>query len=232
MVDIKSIEIDRDNLAQMIGGGLPSSSLCLIEGRDGTGKSVLAQRLTYGFLENGHSVSIISSELTVKGFIQQMSSLRYEINSYLLNYSLVFIPVYGMVFDKQREGNYVERLMNSQQIFNSDIIIIDTFSALIKKDSTPEESLSELEGFFQRLLGKDKTIILTIESESGDLEKFSSFYSSAHVLLQLSLNRQGGKVSQEIDVKRFAKAGGSVSQTIAFRVEPDIGFVLEITSVG
>ncbi len=232
MVDIRDIEIERDDLHEMLGGGFPSASLAIIEGRYGTGKSVLTQRLTYGFLENDYAVSVISSELTVKGFIEQMASLGYNITSYLLDRNLLFIPIYGMISQANQQKNYVEQLMTGQRIFESDVIILDTFSALVSKDEDPEQSLVDLEGFFQRLLAQSKTIILTIESGPTSSKLFQAFYSAAHVLFELGLNQQGGKVSQEIDIKRFAKAGGSVSQTIAFRVEPGIGFVLEITSVG
>lgn len=231
MVEIRDIDIPRDDLAEMLGGGFPSSSLGIIEGRYGTGKSVFTQRLTYGFLENGYDVSVISTELTVKGFIEQMDSLGYKITSYLLNHDLLFIPIYGMMQQEAKE-NYVEKLMEGKRIFEADIIIVDTFSALVNKDEDPEDALKRLESFTQRLLGQGKTILLTIEPGPSTEEIFPPFYSLAHLLFELDLNQVGGTVSQEINIKRFAKAGGGVSQTIAFRVEPGIGFVLEITSVG
>ncbi len=232
MVELRDIDIPRDDLAEMLGGGFPSSALGIIEGRYGTGKSVLTQRLTYGFLENGYTVSVISTELTVKGFIEQMDSLGYKITSYLLNHDLLFIPIYGMLQEGGGEKKYVEKLMEGKRIFESDLIIIDTFSALVNKDENPEKSLEKFEGFTQRLLSRGKTILLNIESGPSSEKYFPPFYSAAHMLFKLELNQTGGTVSQEINIKRFAKAGGGVSKTIAFRVEPDIGFILEITSVG
>ncbi len=231
MVEIRDIDIPRDDLAEMLGGGFPSSSLGIVEGRYGTGKSVFTQRLTYGFLENDYDVSVISTELTVKGFIEQMDSLGYKITSHLLNHDLLFIPIYGMMQQEAKE-NYVEKLMQGKRIFESDIIIVDTFSALVNKDENPKGALKRLESFTQRLLGQGKTILLTIEPGPSTEEIFPPFYSTAHLLFELDLNQVGGTVSQEINVKRFAKAGSGVSQTISFRVEPGIGFVLEITSVG
>ncbi len=232
MVELRDIDIPRDDLAEMLGGGFPSSALGIIEGRYGTGKSVFTQRLTYGFLENGYAVSVISSELTVKGFIEQMNSLGYKITSHLLSHDLLFIPIYGMMRESEGKKRYVKRLMEGEKIFEADVIIVDTFSALVNKDRDPENSLDRLEGFFQRLLAKGKTILLTVESGPSSEKLFPPFYSAAHIFFELELNQSGGTVSQEINVKRFAKAGGSVSQTIAFRVEPGIGFILEITSVG
>lgn len=230
MVEIREIGIERDELGDTLGGGFPSASMGIVEGRYGTGKSLITQRLAYGFLENDYSVSLISTELTVKGFIEQMNSLTYNITSKLLDHSLLFIPIYPLVSKKEAKMDLATKLMEGERIFQSDIIIIDTFSFLILRDPNPKKSLAQLDGFFQRLLAQDKTILLT--SEPGHKELLSSLYSSSHLLIDLVLNQKGGRVSHEIDIKRFAKAGGSVSRTIAFRVEPKIGFVMEITSVG
>ncbi|MCA9478567.1 MAG: hypothetical protein KC535_05460, partial [Nanoarchaeota archaeon] len=46
-----NIEIKRDELHRNIGGALPKNSLILVEGVDGSGKSIMAQRIAYGCLE-------------------------------------------------------------------------------------------------------------------------------------------------------------------------------------
>ena len=47
-----SIKLRRDELERSIGGGLPTSSLVLIEGPDGAGKSIVSQRFCYGILRS------------------------------------------------------------------------------------------------------------------------------------------------------------------------------------
>ena len=66
--NVFKINLEGDELHVKLGGGLPKSSIILIEAPAGLGKSVLAQRFTYGALINDVSVSYISSELTVQSF--------------------------------------------------------------------------------------------------------------------------------------------------------------------
>lgn len=230
MVEIRTITIERDELGDMLGGGFPSATMGIIEGRYGTGKSLLTQRFAYGFLENGYSVSLISTELTVKGFIEQMNSLKYNITSKLLKNQLLFIPIYPLISKQGTEMDLSTKLMEGKRIFQSDVIIIDSYTSLLSQDPNPERSSAALIGFFHKLLAQQKTILLACEPGYRDVLK--QLYASAHILLELELNQLGGKVSHEIEIQRFAKAGSSVARTIAFRVEPKIGFVLEITSVG
>ncbi len=82
---------DRDRLNAELGGGIPPGSILLIEGDYGAGKSAMSQRLTYGFCETGTTVTYLSTELTVGGFIDQMSSLSYDVEDHLLHEQLLFL---------------------------------------------------------------------------------------------------------------------------------------------
>src|SRR6056297_2147555 len=75
---------DHDRLNKELGGGIPGGSIVLIEGDYGAGKSAMSQRFTYGLCEEGHSVTLVSTELTVRGFIDQMHSLSYDMEEHLL----------------------------------------------------------------------------------------------------------------------------------------------------
>ena len=74
-----SIDIERDELDTNFGGGLPKSSLILVEGPDGAGKSLLCQRIIHSLLENGQKMTYISTELNTLDFINQMESLNYSV---------------------------------------------------------------------------------------------------------------------------------------------------------
>ncbi|MFA7342528.1 MAG: ATPase domain-containing protein, partial [Candidatus Methanomethylophilaceae archaeon] len=110
MKDFLPVHLPRDEFAKKIGLGLPSSSLALIEGEEGSGRSVVSQRLTYGLLENGFSVTYISTELTLKDFINQMYSMKYHIGPYLINTRLKFIPVLPIVGDQMPRQGYLQTL--------------------------------------------------------------------------------------------------------------------------
>jgi len=82
---------DRDRLNKELGGGIPRGSIVLIEGDYGAGKSALSQRFSYGLVEEGASATLMSTELTVRGFIDQMHSLEYDVVRPLLNEQLLFL---------------------------------------------------------------------------------------------------------------------------------------------
>ena len=92
-----NIEIQRDELHRNIGGAIPKNSLVLMEGVDGAGKSVMAQRIAYGCLENGTSVTYISSELNTMTFIEQMDSMDYNVKFNLIEGNMLFIPMFPLM---------------------------------------------------------------------------------------------------------------------------------------
>ena len=60
---------------EKLGGGIPSGSLCLIEGHSDAGKSVLCQHLTNGTLISGEtSVAYYTTENNIRSLISQMEA--------------------------------------------------------------------------------------------------------------------------------------------------------------
>ena len=87
---VMGIKLERDEFHRWFGGGLPKSSICVIEGVEGGGKTIISQRLAYGLLENNYTVTYVSTELTIRDFIFQMASMNYNIVDYLLKKKLNF----------------------------------------------------------------------------------------------------------------------------------------------
>ncbi len=226
-----SIKIDRDELHSKIGGGFPEGSLVLIEGEYGSGKSALTQRFAYGFLLNGYSVTIISTELTVRDFIKQMYSLNYPIAGFLLRNRLLFIPVYPIMGKIRNRQDFLGRLMASPQLFKTDIIIIDTLSALVKASLNAETRAIQLLSFFKKITAMDRTIILTVESGVIDDKIMAPFRATADVYMETKINKIGNIVNRLAFVRRYSNAPSRVDNTIAFRVESGTGIILEIMAV-
>ena len=91
------IDIERDSLHRQLGGGIPKGTTMVMSGRFGTGKSAVSQRLSYGFLRHGHTVTYITTELTTKGFIDQMESLDYPVREDMMEGRLTIIPVFPLI---------------------------------------------------------------------------------------------------------------------------------------
>ena len=231
MGDTYRLQIARDDLHDQLGQGLPAGTITLIEGAKGSGKSAVIQRMIFGFLSNQYSVTCISTELTVKDFINQMYSLDYPIASWLLNGMLKFVPVYPLVGNSRSRADFLGMLMSSRELYTSDIIIIDTFSSLVSNSLSGEENSIKVFGFFKRLAGMNKSIVVTIDPDEMNGKVLAPFESDSHVYLSLVVSQVGGIISRNIMVKRFGGTQYRVSPMVGFRIEPNVGMVIEITSV-
>ncbi len=230
MSKINGFDIPRDDLNDKLGGGFPAGSLVVIEGGSGGGKSSITQRLSYGLNENDVSVTFVSTQMTTKGFINQMYSMDYPIAPFLLNGLLLYIPVIPLVQAAKSRSDFIERLMSAEELFEKNVIIIDTLSSLIKYSVNTEKSL-ELISFFKKLNGMGKVIILTIEPNQLGEDIASMFRSSCDVYITLKSKPLGSEVKRTIMVNKFTGAKGPVGQMVGFRVEPKVGLVVEIASV-
>ena len=74
-----SLEIDRQ-----IGHGISWGSVTLLEGRHGTGKSVLCQHLSYNALKAQSGVACYTSDLGSPSLIAQMKSLGLDVLDFFL----------------------------------------------------------------------------------------------------------------------------------------------------
>jgi len=230
LTDTFSIEIERDGLHRNLGGGFPKGSIVLFVGAHGSGKSAVTQRILFGFLRHRHSCTMISTEFTTKGFIDQMKSINYNMVDYLLNKELLFIPVYPLIGKARSREDFLGRLMRSKQLYERDIIIIDAFSALIKNDIDMERALTVL-SFFKKLAGMGKTVILTVET--GDLEEniLAPFKSDTDVFIDIKMRTLEGNTTRTLVVNRYTASAGPIIEATGFRIEPKVGFIIDITTV-
>jgi archaeal flagellar protein FlaH len=251
-------KIDRDELAERLGGGIPRGSLIVIEAPYGAGKSILTQRLLFGLLSCHHSVGAVSTELTTLGFIEQMRSLDYPVERHLLTGDLLFLPVYPLVSARRVPHDLLARLRCAEDLFAKELVLIDTFSKLLAEQHrshtaapvtrslvlehragsaalNAEEALAaEVEETIydlKRRAAAGKTIILTVEPEqvAPSILRLLRDTSDVHLTLEFSL--LGNNATRRIVVNRFSRAKGRIGDVIGYRVEPGIGLVIEIKSV-
>lgn len=242
MSDHLGFKIERDELSERLGGGLPRGSLVVVEAPYGAGKSILTQRLLYGLLENHHSVGVVSTELTTLGFISQMNSLDYKVERHLLNGHLLYIPVYPLVSDRCVPADLLARLRHAGDLWNQEVAVIDTFSKLVADQgrtlasthpsSDPLQAEAEETLYhIKRLTSIGKTVILTIEPGRMREDLLDLFRDASDVHLTLDFSLVGNTASRRIVVNRFSRAKGRFGDVVGYRVEPKVGLVIEIKSV-
>ena len=238
---------DHDRLNKELGGGIPRGSIVLLEGDYGAGKSAISQRFSYGFTQEDASVTFLSTELTVSGFIDQMHSLSYDIVKPLLREELLFLHADFDSAGALRGGNenterkqLLKRLMEAETMWEPEIIIIDTFDAILRNDPTFEslvrqnderQAALEIISFFRSMISDGKIIVLTVDPSTVDEEAIGPFRSIADVFIEIQMIEVGNDIRRQLQVKRFAGMGEQVGDTIGFSVRSGTGIVIESRSV-
>jgi flagellar protein FlaH len=246
--DLYSLGLDdHDRLNKELGGGIPPGSIILVEGDYGAGKSAMSQRFTYGLCEEGYTVTMLSTELTVGSFIDQMHSLSYDMVEHILDEKCLFLhaevgdtnTLTGGEDDGDRK-ELLRRLMQAEVMWSTDVIIIDTFDAILRNDPKFEalvrqneerQAALEIIGFFRDLISQGKVIMLTVDPSTLDEEAIGPFRSIADVFIELEMIEVGNDVRRQISVKRFAGMGEQVGDTIGYSVRSGTGIVIESRSV-
>jgi len=237
---------DHDRLNKELGGGIPRGSIVLLEGDYGAGKSAISQRFSYGFTQEDTTVTFLSTELTVSGFIDQMHSLSYGITKPLLREELLFLhadfdSAGALRGDEDTERKQLlKRLMEAEVMWEPDVVIIDTFDAILRNDPTFEslvrqneerQAALEIISFFRNMISDGKIIILTVDPSTVDEEAIGPFRSIADVFIEIQMIEVGNDIRRQLQVKRFAGMGEQVGDTIGFSVRSGTGIVIESRSV-
>ncbi len=186
--------------------------------------------MLYGFLKNEYSVTYISSQYTTPEFINQMESLSYDIIRELIKRRLQFVSLYPLLVNVSERRKFLSRLVSEPRIWKTDVVIIDTISSLLPKE-LEESEIKSLSSHLKRLSSIGKVVILTVNPDEinkgvlGVLEEISS------VLIRLSVKTFGGDLKNSATVVKYNNAQGVFQKIIPFRVEPGVGFIVEIASV-
>jgi len=238
---------ERDRLNKELGGGIPPGSIVLVEGDYGAGKSAISQRFSYGLCEEGHTVTMLSTELTVGSFLDQMHSLDYGMVEHVLDENILFLHADigdGNTFSGgEEEGDRKEllkRLMEAEVMWDSEVVVIDTFDAILRNDPKFEalvrqneerQAALEIISFFRDIISQGKVIMLTVDPSTLDEDAIGPFRAIADVFIELEMIEVGNDVRRQISVKRFAGMGEQVGDTIGYSVRSGTGIVIESRSV-
>jgi flagellar protein FlaH len=175
-------------------------------------------------------MTLISTESTTKGFLDQMESLDYPVKKHLLEGSLRFVPVFPMIGRAKKRTDFLQRLTSTPSLYDTEIIAIDTFSALVMNDIDESKALSTI-SFLKKITGRSRTVMLSIDPTDLPPSIMSPFRSVADILIELKTEIVEGEMEHVFYVTRYSHALGPVSTAVGFRIEPRAGFIVDITSV-
>ncbi|WP_457752923.1 ATPase domain-containing protein [Thermococcus sp.] len=228
--EILKMELKGDELHRRLGGGVPAGTIMLLEGDRGTGKSIFAQRLVYGFLMNGYTASYVSSQYTTVEFIRQMGSIGYDIIPFLIRKKLLFVSLYPLLTGVSERRKFLSRLLGEPRLWEPDVIIIDSFSALLAREQEPR-AMRDFLMYVKKMASLDKVLIFTANTEEIDRDSLFMLEEAATMLIRLQVKVFGGDLKNSATIVKYNNAKGVFQKIIPFRVEPKVGLVVEIAAV-
>ena len=222
-------DVETDSLADTMGLRLPNRSLYVLQGVVGAGKSLIAQRLVHGMLDNGVKVLVITTELTTRGWIEQMESIGYGVTDALREGRLMVFSRFGTVAEARPDVG-LEDVLNSEAVGEADVVILDSASALMPDDLDDKQRF-ELMQRLRKITAEGRSIMLCLDPDEMNHKLLHNMRASAEVVLDLSTALIGGDLKRNIVVTRFLRAAGPVQTSVGWRVEPSMGFIVDITAV-
>jgi flagellar protein FlaH len=240
---------DRDRVNASFGGGIPKSSIGLIEGEHGSGKSVITERFAYGLCETGANVTYVSAEETAQGLIDQMRSLNYDIVEHLLEEQMLFLHADVDTRDTFEEHNgeketeqreLLDRLMRASVMWRSDVVIIDGFDEILLNDPHYEEIrergeeddiMQNLVTFFRRVSADGTTVIVTGNPSSLSGQALRPIRNVSDIYIVLNQRSVGNEVRKQMVVKKFAGMGNQVDDNIGYTVQANRGLTIVTRTV-
>lgn len=222
-------DVETDSLADTMGLRLPNRSLYVLQGVVGAGKSLIAQRFVHGMLDNGVKVLVITTELTTRGWIEQMESIGYGVTDALREGRLMVFSRFGTVAEARPDVG-LEDVLNSEAVGEADVVILDSASALMPDDLDDKQRF-ELMQRLRKITAEGRSIMLCLDPDEMNHKLLHNMRASAEVVLDLSTALIGGDLKRNIVVTRFLRAAGPVQTSVGWRVEPSMGFIVDITAV-
>jgi len=213
-------ELDRG-----LGGGLPHPSLISIEGEHGAGKTALTQQIVYHMLREGMGVFVITSETTVKKYLEMMKSIRLDASPYYLTGKLSIYPLHveGGRWSRflsslflRVTGNFLELSKNLY-----DAVVIDSLSVLTL--NTPSHEFLTFITRMKNLVSDGKTIILTFHPKFLSEGSVTKLKASSDVYLTLKNMRIAGISVKSLEVVKLWGGDGRRGGPITLEVNPSLG---------
>ncbi len=222
-------ELETDSLADSMGLRLPNRSLYVLQGAVGGGKSLISQRLAFGLCENGVKVLVITTELTTRGWVEQMESIGYGVTDAIREGRLLVFSRFGTIAEPVPDIG-LQELLQSEAIELADVVIIDAASSIMP-DDLDDKSRFQLMQQLRQICSSGRSLMLCVDPEEMDHKLMHTLRASSEVVLDLETAMIGGEIKRNIVITRFLRAAGPIQTSIGWRVEPSMGFIVDITAV-
>ena len=206
-VDNFDFGVIQDSLGQSMGTAIPNRALMLVCGGIGSGKSIIGQRMSFGMTANDVKVSLFTTELTTRGWLEQVSSIGYYMDKRIDDGSFHLISSFGVIAEPSDDNVTLLDLLESPASREAEVVIIDRASELMPDEMSGKDILRVLRNF----TSEGRTLILTIDPDEMDGVFLRDMKNSAEVVLDMMTAVVGGQMVRTMAVTRFLRAAGPVT---------------------
>jgi len=216
LISVGVMDIDK-----RLGGGLPPSSLTLVEGDPDAGKSIVVQQLTYGALKEGFNASLFLSESNSRAFLEQMDGLGMSSLDYYLVGRLALYQG-NLRVSKEAADNILRRLLRHIEASDKrDLFIVDSITPLLFQFD--EHYVLSFLANCKELSELGRTIIVTLHSYAiGEALRFrAGSIVDAH--LRLRIEELGKQLVRTLEVSKIRGAAKTADNAVSFTVQPGMG---------
>ncbi len=222
---LTTISTGNEELDTRLGGGLPYPSLIVIEGDNGTGKTVLCTQFTLGLLNTGKNVLYITTENNVRSLLEQARNISLDLTDFFLKGMLNIIPAHleNIRWNRRLVEAVVEALIYfiKRRSRKYDVFVIDSLSILASYFTI--EVLHKILSEFKSIVKKGKMIIVTLHSSVIKEDAMKELAATADVYFRLSLAEVGGRSVKAMSIIKIRGAPSVAETLIAFDIDPAFG---------
>ena len=226
-VDNFEFGVIQDSLAQSLGTAIPNRSIVLVSGGIGSGKSIIGQRMSFGMTANDVKVSLVTTELTTRGWLEQVASIGYFMEKRIDDGDFHLMSSFGVIAEQTEDPVDLLELLESPALKEAEVVIIDRASQMIPAEMEGPVLLSKL----RQYTAQGRTLFLMLDPEEIDSKLMRELQNSAEVVLDMITSVVGGQLVRTLCVTRFLRAAGPVTERIGWKVMPEMGFIVDITAV-
>ena len=226
-VDNFEFGVIQDSLGQSLGTAIPNRALVIVSGGIGSGKSIIGQRMSFGMTANDIKVSLVTTELTTRGWLEQVASIGYFMEKKIDDGDFHLMSSFGVIAEQAEDPVDLLELLESPALKEAEVVIIDRASQMIPAEIEGPVLLSIL----RQYTAQGRTLFLMIDPEEMDSKLLRELKNSAEVVLDMLTSVVGGQLVRTLCVTRFLRAAGPVTERIGWKVMPEMGFIVDITAV-
>ncbi len=214
------ISTGNDELDKKMGGGIPTKSLTVIEGEPDAGKSVLTQHMIWGSLNSGLSVTMFTTENTVRSLVTQMQSLNLDVLDYFLLSRLQIQPLDAKRMNQTLHGTILPLVQNCIRA-GIDLVVIDSLTYY-----ATQSSVDEVISFFQECktyADRGLSVVCSAHSYAFDESSLGRVGAMCDAHLKLRNEVMGSKMIKIMEVAKVRGAQSKTGGIVSFEVESGLG---------